>query len=101
MQKTIDEYEEQNKDVKVRNNPILFKYAVLMTLNEANHRYSKHGLKEIFEPDKKMQTLNNPIIDQFEDLKKDFGEDYFIATEAKKDVDFLLKNNTSKITLVK
>ena len=53
LQKTIDGYEEQNKDVKVRNNPILFKYAVLMTLNEANHRYSKHGLKEIFERDKK------------------------------------------------
>ena len=53
LQKTIDEYKEQNKDAKVRNNPILFKYGVLMSLNEANHRYSKHGLKEIFEPDKK------------------------------------------------
>ena len=58
-------------------------------------------LKKYLNQIKNMQTLNNPIIDQFEDLKKDFGEDYFITTEAKKDVDFLLKNNTSKITLVK
>ena len=52
MQKNSDDYEEQNKDVKVRDNPVLFKYTVLMTLNEANNHYSKHGLKEIFEPDK-------------------------------------------------
>ena len=73
-----------------------------MTLNEANNHYSKHGIKEIFEPDeKKMEMLNNHIIDQFEDLKKEFGEDHFITTQAKKDVDFLLKNNTSGIILVK
>ena len=42
-----------------------------MTLNEANNHYSKHGLKEIFEPDKKeMEMLNIHITDQFEDLKK-------------------------------
>ena len=100
MQKNIDEYEEQNKDVKVRDNPVLFKYAVLMTLNEANNHYSKHGLKEIFEPDeKKRQMLNNHIIDQFEDLKKEFGKDHFITTQAEKDVDFLLKNNTSEIIM--
>ena len=73
-----------------------------MTLNEANNHYSKHGLKEIFEPDeKKRQMLNNHIIDQFEDLKKEFGKDHFITTQAEKDVDFLLKNSTSEIILVK
>ena len=55
LQKNIDNYEEQNKDVNVRDNPVLFKYAVLMTLNEANNNYSKHGLKEIFKPDDKKQ----------------------------------------------
>ena len=48
LQKSIDDYEEKNKDVKVRGNPVLFKYAFLMTLNEANYHYSKHDLKEIF-----------------------------------------------------
>ena len=55
LQKNIDNYEEQNKDVNVRDNPVLFKYAVLMTLNEANNNYSTHGLKEIFKPDDKKQ----------------------------------------------
>ena len=45
--------------------------------------------------------LNNHIIDQFEDLNKEYGEDHFITTQAKKDVDFLLKNNTSEIIPVK
>ena len=71
LQKNIGDYEEQNKDVKVRDNSVLFKYSVLMTLNEATNHYSKHGLKEIFEPDKKeMEMLNKHITDQFEDLKK-------------------------------
>ena len=43
-QKNIDHYEEQNDNVK---------YATLMSLNEANDHNSKHGLKEILEPDKK------------------------------------------------
>ena len=34
-----------------------------------------------------MEMLNNHIIDQFEDLKKEFAEDHFITI----DVDFLLK----------
>ena len=46
LQKSIDDYEERNKDVKVRGNRVLFKYVVLMTLNEANYHYSKHDLKE-------------------------------------------------------
>ena len=102
MQKNIDDYEEQSRGVKVQDNPVIFKYAVLMTLNEANSHYSKHGLKEIFEPNKKkMEMLNNHIIDQFEDLKKEFGENHFITAQDKKDVDFLLKNNTSEIILEK
>ena len=52
-QKNIDHYEEQNDNVKVRKSRILFKYATLMSLNEANDHNSKHGLKEILEPDKK------------------------------------------------
>ena len=48
-----------------------------------------------------MEMLNNNIIDQFEDFKKEFGEDHFISIQAKKDVVFLLKNNTGKIILVK
>ena len=48
-----------------------------------------------------MEMLNNHIIDQFEDFKKEFGEDHFISIQAKKDVVFLLKNNTGKIILVK
>ena len=65
LQKNIDDYEEQSRDVKVQDNPVIFKYAVLMTLNEANSHYSKHSLKEIFVPNKKkMEMLNNHIIDQ-------------------------------------
>ena len=53
LQKNIDDYEEQNQDVKVRDNPALFQYAVLMTLNEANKHNSKHGRKSFFELDEK------------------------------------------------
>ena len=48
LQKNIDDYEEQNKGVNVRDNQVLFKYAVLMTLNEANMHYEKDGLRVIF-----------------------------------------------------
>ena len=48
LQKNIDHYKEQNDNLK---------YATLMSLNEANDHYSKHGLKEIFEPDKKRWTF--------------------------------------------
>ena len=48
-----------------------------------------------------MEMLNNHTIDQFKDFKKEFGEDHFITTQAKKDVDILSKNNTGKIILVK
>ena len=64
--------------------------------------YEKDGLKEIFQSDeKKIKMLNNHIIDQFEDLKNEFAEDHFITTQAKKDVDFLLKHNTSEIRLAR
>ena len=73
-----------------------------MTLNEASNHYSKHGIKEIFKSDeKKMEMLNNHRIDQFEDLKKELSEDHFITTQAKKDANFLLKDNTSGIIPVK
>ena len=102
LKENIGDYENQHIDVKVRDNPVLFKCPVLMTLKEANNHYSRHGLKEIFEPDEqKMEMLNNHIIDKFEDLKKEFGGDHFITTEAIKHVDFLLKNNTSRIILLK
>ena len=96
LQKNIDDYEEQNQDVKVRDNRALFKYAVLMTLNEANKHYSKHGRKSFF-----WTRWEKIIIDQFEDLKKEFVENHFIMAQTKKDVVFLLKNNTSEVILVK
>ena len=46
LQKNIDDYEKQNKDIKVRENPVYFKYMTLPALNEANMHYSKHGLKK-------------------------------------------------------
>ena len=53
LQKNIDDYEAQNDNIKVRQNPVLFKYATVITLSEANEHCSKHGLEEIFESDKK------------------------------------------------
>ena len=38
-----------------------------------------------------MEMLNNHIIDQFEDFKKEFGEDHFISIQAKKRCCFLVK----------
>ena len=64
--------------------------------------YEEDGLKEKFEPDeKKINMLNNHIIDQFEDLKNEFAEDHFITIQAKKDVDFLLRHYTSEIRLLR
>ena len=51
LQKCIYDYEEQNKDIKVRENPIYFKYITFITLKEANMHYSKYELKEIFVAD--------------------------------------------------
>ena len=53
LQKNIDDYEAQNDNIKVRENSVLFKYATVITLNEANVNCSKHELEEIFELDKK------------------------------------------------
>ena len=66
----------------------------LITLNEVNVHYSKHGLKQIFVADeKKMETLNNQLIDQFENLKEVNGEDSPDLIETKKELEFLLKHN--------
>ena len=94
LQKHIDNYDERNKDIKVRDNPVYFKYMTLITLNEANMHYSKHGLEQIFVADeKKMEMLNNLLIDEFENLKKAYGEDSPDLIQTKKELDFLLKHN--------
>ena len=42
-----------------------------MTVNEANMHYSQNKLKEIFVAnEKKMEMLNNQLIDDFETLKE-------------------------------
>ena len=50
---------------------------------------------------KKVKTLKNHITDPSEDLRQEFGEYRLITSQAKKDVDFLLKNNTTEIISVK
>ena len=66
----------------------------LITLNEVNVHYSKHGLKQIFVADeKKMETLNNQLIDQFENLKEVNGEDSPDLIETKNELEFFLKHN--------
>lgn len=51
-------------------------------------------LKEIFVADeKKMEMLNNLLIDEFENLKKAYGEDSPDLIQTKKELDFLLKHN--------
>ena len=59
------------KGIKVRENPVYFKYMTLSALNEANMHYSKHWLKKMFGADeKKMEMINNQLTDEFENLKK-------------------------------
>ena len=71
MQKNIDDCEEKNENIKVRENPAYFNFITLITLNEDNMHYSEHWLKEIFIADQKlMKMLNNNLIDAFETLKK-------------------------------
>ena len=71
MQKNIDDCEEKNENIKVRENPVYFNFITLITLNEDNMHYSEHRLKEIFIADQKMmKMLNNHLIDAFETLKK-------------------------------
>ena len=60
LNKSIDEFEEQYNDLIVREDIILYIYAMLLTLNEANYHYKKHKLKEILEPvEKKMRQFIN------------------------------------------
>ena len=87
--KNIDEYEEQNKGVKVRENDVYFKFITVITLNEANMHYNIHGLKEIFVAEEtKMQMLNNQLIGGFENLKDVYGEDSPDLIETKKELYF-------------
>ena len=73
--KNIDEYEEQNKGVKVRENNVYFKFLTIITLNEANMHYNIGGIKEIFAAEEiKMEMLNNQLIGEFENLKDVYGE---------------------------
>ena len=94
LQKNIDGYGEQNKDIKVRENPVYFKYITLMTLNEANMHYSKHGPKEMFVTDqKRMEMLNEQLIDSFQTLQEIYDEDSPNLIQTIKELDFLLKHN--------
>ena len=87
--KNIDEYEEQNKGVKVRENDVCFKFITVITLNEANMHYNIHGLKEIFVAEEtKMEMLNNQLIGGFENLKDVYGEDSPDLIETKKELYF-------------
>ena len=87
--KNIDEYEEQNKGVKVRENDVYFKFITVITLNEANMHYNIHGLKEIFVAEEtKMEMLNNQLIGGFENLKDVYGEDSPDLIETKKELYF-------------
>ena len=87
--KNIDEYEEQNKGVKVRENDVYFKFITVITLNEANMHYNIHGLKEIFVAEEtKMEMLNNQLIGGFENLKDVYGEDSPDLIETKKGLYF-------------
>ena len=75
LQENIDDYEEQNKYVKVRENNVNFKFITIVTVNEANMHYSKHRLKYIFEADeRKLEMLNNQLINEFETFKEIYGE---------------------------
>ena len=75
LQKNIDDYEEQNKGVKVRENNVYFKFLTIITLNEANMHYNIDGIKEIFAAEEiKMEMLNNQLIGEFENLKDVYGE---------------------------
>ena len=94
MQKNIDDYEEKNKDIKVRNNSVYFKFVTLITVNETNMHYSKHGLKEIFVADEEnIEMLNNNLIDDFETLKEIYDEDSPNLIQTKKQLDLLLQHN--------
>ena len=87
--KNIDEYEEQNKGVKVRENDVYFKFITVISLNEANMHYNIHGLKEIFVAEEtKMEMLNNQLIGGFENLKDVYGEDRPDLIETKKELYF-------------
>ena len=43
----------KNRDINVREYPAYFIFTIVITINEANMHYSKHGLKKIFVVDQK------------------------------------------------
>ena len=89
LQKNIDDYEEQNKGVKVRENNVYFKFLTIITLNEANMHYNIDGIKEIFAAEEiKMEMLNNQLIGEFENLKDVSGEDSPDLIETKNELYF-------------
>ena len=89
LQKNIDDYEEQNKGVKVRESNVYFKFLTIITLNEANMHYNIDGIKEIFAAEEiKMEMLNNQLIGEFENLKDVSGEDSPDLIETKNELYF-------------
>ena len=46
QQTNLNDYEHK-KDINVRENPVYFKFTIVVTINEANMHYIKHGLKQI------------------------------------------------------
>ena len=92
LQKNIDGYDEQNTDIKVRENPVYFKYITLITLNEANMHYSKHRPKEMFVTDqKRMEMLNDQLIDSFQTIQKIYDEDSPNLIQTIKELYFFVK----------
>ena len=75
LRENIKKCEEQNKNIKVRDNPFYLKLNTLLALYDENKHYRNNGLEEIPKTDqKKMQELNKQIIEQYEDFKETLGE---------------------------
>ena len=98
LNKSIDEFEEEYNDSIVREDIILYIYAMLLTLNEANYHYKKHELKEILEPDeKKMREFINQAVEEYENVRKELGENQSVIREYKESIDFLVNNNAHQL----
>ena len=75
FRENIKKCKEQNKNIKVRDNPFCLKLNTLLALHDANKHYRNNGLEEIFKTDqKKMQELNKQIIEQYEYFKEALRE---------------------------
>ena len=98
LNKSIDEFEEEYNDLIVREDTILYIYAMLLTPNETNYHYKKRELKEIFEPDeKKMREFINPAVEEYENVRKELGENQSVIREYKESIDFLVNNNAHQL----